>query len=92
MAALGSLAGLAGAVAYAEAMMVGLRTWWRPAVGTSELYLHVSALSLGVGYLLSVLVVLFAIWRTSDGPWPLELSSPSVSTISQWSRPEIFSK
>ncbi|MCP4661099.1 MAG: ABC transporter permease [bacterium] len=61
LAAVGSLAGLGGAVGYAGLMMAGLRSWWRPTVGTSELYLHVTAASLLVGYLISVAVVLFAI-------------------------------
>lgn len=64
LAALGSLGGLAGAVGYAELMMLGLRTWWLPAVGTSRLELHVTAVSLVAGYVGSVAVVLFAIWTT----------------------------
>ncbi|MEM7350658.1 MAG: FtsX-like permease family protein [Acidobacteriota bacterium] len=63
LAACGALVGLVGAVGYAALMMVAFRTWWRPAFGTSELFLHVTPTSLVVGYLLSVAVVLFAIWR-----------------------------
>ena len=61
LAAVGSLVGLVGAVGYGGLMMAGLRSWWRPTVGTSELYLHVTATSLLIGYLASVAVVLFAI-------------------------------
>ncbi|MEM7586163.1 MAG: ABC transporter permease [Acidobacteriota bacterium] len=63
IAVLGGLVGLAGAVGYAALMMMALRTWWRPAFGTSELYLHVEPASMVIGFVLSVLVVLFAIWR-----------------------------
>ncbi len=59
---LGGLAGLAGAVFYAWVLMVGLRTWWVAAVGSPFLYLHVSALSLLSGYLISICIVLMSIW------------------------------
>ena len=47
----GGLVGAAGAVAYAELIMWGLRTWWVDAVGTTLLALHVSppALAAGIG-------------------------------------------
>ena len=45
----GGLLGAAGAVAYAEAIMFGLRTWWVDAVGTTLLTLHVTPLALGAG-------------------------------------------
>lgn len=63
LAAFGALVGLVGAVLYARAMMYGLTTWWLPAVGTSRLELHLTPLALGSGYVLSILVVLFAVWR-----------------------------
>lgn len=62
LSALGAALGLLGAVAYAGLMMAALRTWWRAAVGTSFLYLHVTSLSLGLGYLIAVFAVLFSIW------------------------------
>jgi ABC-type lipoprotein release transport system permease subunit len=49
LAVLGSLLGLAGAIAYAYLMMLGLRTWWVDAVGTTMLRLHVSPQSLVLG-------------------------------------------
>lgn len=49
LSAIGTLAGLAGALLYANLMMKGLRTWWVGAVGTTMLSLHVSAFSLLVG-------------------------------------------
>ena len=45
----GSVLGMAGAVAYADVIMWGLRTWWVDAVGTTRLMLHVSLFSLGAG-------------------------------------------
>ncbi|MSO21971.1 MAG: ABC transporter permease [Acidobacteria bacterium] len=56
LAAVGSLIGVCGALAYASLMMLFLRTWWVGAVGTTELSLHVSAGSLlsgAVGGILS---------------------------------------
>jgi putative ABC transport system permease protein len=42
LALIGSALGVAGAIGYAAAIMYGLRTWWRDAVGTSALTLHVN--------------------------------------------------
>jgi ABC-type lipoprotein release transport system permease subunit len=58
LACLGSIGGLAGALAYGALMIVGLRTWWSGAVGTTDLHLHVSPMSLfsgGVGGVLAAL-------------------------------------
>lgn len=49
LAGLGSILGVAGALAYAALVMRGLRTWWIGAVGTSALEVHVSASSLAAG-------------------------------------------
>lgn len=49
LAIIGSLIGLAGAIGYGQFVIVGLRTWWVDAVGTTMLRLHVSPLSLGLG-------------------------------------------
>ncbi len=64
LAALGALLGLAGAPLYAYLMLVGLQTLWLEAIGTPFLHLHVSWLSLGVGYLSTLLLVSLALWRT----------------------------
>lgn len=45
----GSLLGLAGAIAYGQLMMFGLRTWWVDAVGTTLLRLYISPVSLLLG-------------------------------------------
>jgi len=49
LAIAGAVVGTAGAVGYAAFLMYGLRTWWRGAVGTGLLTLHVSADSLAYG-------------------------------------------
>jgi len=49
LAVVGSVIGLGGALAYGYLMMLGLRTWWVEAVGTTMLRLHVSPLSLLLG-------------------------------------------
>ncbi|MYA21556.1 MAG: FtsX-like permease family protein, partial [Gemmatimonadetes bacterium] len=64
LAALGGLLGLAGAPLYAYLMLVGLHTLWLEAIGTPFLSLHVSWLSLAVGYLSTLLLVSLALWRT----------------------------
>ncbi len=49
LAAIGSLAGVAGAIGYAALIMLGLRTWWVGAVGTTALRLQPDALPLAAG-------------------------------------------
>ena len=49
LALTGSILGLLGAVAYGYLILIGLRTWWVDAVGTTLLTLHVSTLSLLLG-------------------------------------------
>jgi ABC-type antimicrobial peptide transport system permease subunit len=47
----GSIIGIAGAIAYGQLIVHGLRTWWIGAVGTTQLTLHVTPLSLAAGVL-----------------------------------------
>ncbi len=59
LATLGSVLGLMGAFAYGKLMMLGLKTWWVGAVGTTLLRLHVSPVSLltgGVGGVMAALL------------------------------------
>jgi putative ABC transport system permease protein len=64
LAGAGALLGLGGACGYAWLLLAGLRSWWLPAVGTSELYLHVQPSSLAVGWAAAVIAVLIAIaWK-----------------------------
>ncbi len=64
IAGIGCLIGLGGGIIYAWLLMTGLRTWWLAAVGTPFLTLHVSPLSLVLGYLIALVVVLFSIGWT----------------------------
>jgi ABC-type antimicrobial peptide transport system permease subunit len=64
LAAIGSLLGLAGAIAYAALLMYGLRTWWVGAVGTTDLRLHVSWVWLVVGAVGGVLAAVVCIYIT----------------------------
>ncbi len=64
LAVTGSVVGIAGAVAYAGLLMVGLRTWWVDAVGTNALTLHVSPLSLAIGAMGGVVAAIVCIWWT----------------------------
>src|SRR6185503_6702312 len=60
----GSILGVAGALAYGQLMMTGLRTWWVDAVGTTALTLHVSLLSLAAGAAGGVIAAVACIWWT----------------------------
>ena len=64
LAAIGGLLGVAGAVAYGAVMMIGLRTWWSGAVGTTALVLHVSPVSLAAGAAGALIAAMVCIWWT----------------------------
>lgn len=68
VAALGGLAGVAGGIAYAWLMLVGLRTIWLGAVVTPFLELHIGPASLAIGYssslVISVLTIAWSIRQT----------------------------
>ena len=72
LAAIGSLAGVIGALGYAWLIMFGLRTWWVGAVGTTLLELHPSWFAMAAGVaggatagLLTILYTLRAFRRAS---------------------------
>ncbi len=65
LALAGAAAGTAGGIGYAALLLHGLRTWWRPAVGSSELHLHLQPASLAAGAVISLLVVLITIWMAA---------------------------
>ena len=67
LALAGSVIGVAGAVAYASVMMLGLRTWWVGAVATTSLTLHVSPMSLVAGAAGGVEAAMIGIWWTLRG-------------------------
>ena len=63
LAAIGGAIGVLGAIAYGQVIVYGLRTWWIGAVGTSELSLHVTPVSLAAGALGGVVTaVLCVVW------------------------------
>ena len=68
IAGLASLLGVVLGIAYAALMLTGLRTWWLGAVVTPFLRLHVSCLTLVVGYasglVLAVATIVWSVWRT----------------------------
>lgn len=61
LSALGSVLGIAGALAYGKLMMYGLGHWWVGAVGTRDLSLHVSPLSLIIGGVGGIIAALLCI-------------------------------
>jgi putative ABC transport system permease protein len=62
VAFVGGLIGIAGGVAYAKAMLYGLTTLWRDAVGTSALQFHATPATLIIGLFASVVVCAITIW------------------------------
>jgi ABC-type antimicrobial peptide transport system permease subunit len=64
LALLGGVLGALGGLAYARAMLWGLATAWRNAVGSASLHFHASAVSLAVGLLSSAIVAALTIWLT----------------------------
>ena len=62
LAGLGGVVGIAGAIAYSALIMLGLRTWWVDAVGTTALTLHIDPISLIAGALAVVAIALASIW------------------------------
>jgi putative ABC transport system permease protein len=69
----GVVVGSIGAVAYAAFLLYGLRTWWRGAVGTGLLTLHVSVDSLAGGGIAGVVIALLCVLATLRS---LKRSSP----------------
>ncbi len=74
LAAAGSLLGLLGALGYAGLIMLGLRTWWVGAVGTTALTLRPSAFALilgaGAGLITAVGVVFWMLRQAASAPVP----------------------
>ena len=62
VAVTGSLIGMLAGVGYAALMLLGLRTWWLPAIGTPFLTLHVSWQSPAIGFASGLLMAVAAIW------------------------------
>ena len=84
LALVGTLIGLALGVAYSAFILYGLRTWWRGAVGTSELLLHVKAGALQAGLwagLLCAFVTIYLSLRALRKSTPRDLLSGSRGAV-----------
>jgi len=62
IAFIGGLLGMLGGIGYAQAMLYGLATLWRDAVGTSALRFHATPTTLVIGLFASVVVGAVTIW------------------------------
>jgi ABC-type antimicrobial peptide transport system permease subunit len=60
----GSLIGALGGLAYAKAMLWGLATVWRSAVGPSSLQFHATPATLVIGVFAGTVVAVLTIWLT----------------------------
>jgi putative ABC transport system permease protein len=90
LAVVGAIVGMAGAVAFAAAILYGLRTWWVDAVGTTRLALAVtpSALVLGaLGGLVAATVTLLVTLRRLGTSAPRDLLSGLALMASPASKP-----
>jgi ABC-type antimicrobial peptide transport system permease subunit len=72
LAVVGAAIGTAAAIGYTALMMLGLRTWWVGAVGTTSMTLHVEPMTLVYGFVGSVIVaglaILWSVWRVGKTP------------------------
>ncbi len=78
----GGALGCLAAIGYAAVMIYGLKTWWIGAIGTRFLYLSVNPISLLIGFGITVLVALLAVWwalRQTKGHSTRELLSGEIS-------------
>jgi ABC-type antimicrobial peptide transport system permease subunit len=83
LAAAGAALGAIGAIAYAALIMYGLRTWWRDAVGTTLLSLHIDGVLLAAAAaaaLLAALIVLMFSLRAAQKRTPRALLSGASET------------
>lgn len=64
LALIGGAIGALGGIFYAKAMLHGLTTVWRDAIGTSSLQFHASPKTLAIGFLASTVVATVTIWLT----------------------------
>ena len=62
LALIGGAIGVLGGIYYAKAMLLGLTTLWREAVGTSALQFHVTSMTLLIGLFASVVVSALTLW------------------------------
>ena len=65
VAAVGSLFGVLGGIAYAWLMLAGLQSWWLEAVVTPFLHLEITSRSLLIGYATGLGIAVAVIWWTA---------------------------
>ena len=61
VAAVGSLLGVAGGVGYAWLMITGLRTWWRDAITTPFIEVHIHPITLILSYAIGLVISLLTV-------------------------------
>jgi putative ABC transport system permease protein len=85
VAAVGAVLGVPSGIGYAALMLLGLQTWWLPAISTPFLRLHVGLMSPAIGCVGGLVVSLAAIWisvrRIARVP-PRRLLAGMTSTVS----------
>ncbi|MBN1854441.1 MAG: ABC transporter permease [Pirellulales bacterium] len=93
IAILGAAVGVMGGIGYAWLMLVGLRTLWIEAIGTSLMNLHVAWSSLGLGWILGLAAAIVPCWlaiRAGAGLPPRRLlhgdRMPEIGSPSRWIR------
>ena len=80
---IGGLLGMIAAIAYTALIMYGLRTWWIGAVGTTDLRLHASPVTMLYGFVGSLLVALLAIlWAA----WHVGRTSAATLRAGGWGK------
>lgn len=89
IAVVGAALGTLAAIGYTALMMLGLRTWWVGAVGTTQMRLHVEPMTLVYGFVGSVIIaglaILWGVWRVGRTPAARLLSGA-------WATQEISTK
>jgi putative ABC transport system permease protein len=87
----GMLGGLAG-ICFAKALLQGLTTIWRSAVGTSSLQFHVTPLTLVIGFVSSVLLSTVTVWwvlrKQARQPARELLNEGSTSAVASTKKPK----
>ena len=87
LAGAGSLLGAAGAIGYGGLLVAGLRTWWVGAVGTTQLFLHLSLRDIAAGAAAGVAAALVAVLWTLRAlrlaPAPLLLAGVLESRVTR---------
>ncbi|MEW5982309.1 MAG: FtsX-like permease family protein [Acidobacteriota bacterium] len=61
LSAAGGILGVIGAIGYGGILILGLRTWWIGAIGTSQMFLYLSAADLAVGAVVGVVASLVSV-------------------------------